>query len=333
MIETSFTKLVGVSAPIQLAAMPGITTPDLVAAVADAGGLGMIGAALLSPPVLEAVHRAALGENPGRLRGQLPGPVSRSRVPLDRGAPRAGRRVLLGRTGRGADRARSRLRSAGELAGRVAGRGRSRRARGLRLHRRPGNRGGRSRPRRDQPAAAPISWFSSGSAFRWWLPAASRRLAAWRGVLACGGAAARMGTRFVAAAESGAHPAYVKALLDSSASDTCLTEAFSVMWPNAPHRVLRSAVEAAEALTEDVIGEMQLAERAIPVERFSVLPPTIGHHRAHRRDGALRRRVRRRRALGAARGRHHRGAGGWGGAAAPRGRPLRCPLARRPLGG
>ena len=53
-IATSFTKLVGVSAPIQLAAMPGISTPDLVAAVADAGGLGMLGAPLMSAAVLEA---------------------------------------------------------------------------------------------------------------------------------------------------------------------------------------------------------------------------------------------------------------------------------------
>jgi NAD(P)H-dependent flavin oxidoreductase YrpB (nitropropane dioxygenase family) len=34
-------------------------------------------------------------------------------------------------------------------------------------------------------------------------------------------------------------------------ADTCLTEAFSTMWPGAPHRVLRSAIAAAEALTED----------------------------------------------------------------------------------
>ncbi len=95
-------------------------------------------------------------------------------------------------------------------------------------------------------------------------------------VLACGAAAARLGTRFVAARESGAHPAYVKALLDSSAADTCLTQAFSVMWPNAPHRVLRSAIEAAGGLTEDVIGEMKLGEQAIPVHRFSALAPTIG---------------------------------------------------------
>lgn len=45
MTETAFTKLMGVSKPIQLAGMPGITTPELIAAIASAGGLGMLGAA------------------------------------------------------------------------------------------------------------------------------------------------------------------------------------------------------------------------------------------------------------------------------------------------
>src|SRR5262249_7537012 len=43
-IETRFTKLVGASAPIQVAAMPGVTTIELVAAAADAGAVGMLGA-------------------------------------------------------------------------------------------------------------------------------------------------------------------------------------------------------------------------------------------------------------------------------------------------
>jgi nitronate monooxygenase len=101
--------------------------------------------------------------------------------------------------------------------------------------------------------------------------ASARSLAA---VLACGCGAARVGTRFGAATESGAHPAYVKALLASSAADTCLTEAFSVMWPHAPHRVLRSAIAGAEALADDVIGEIRYAEQVIPVRRLSVISPT-----------------------------------------------------------
>jgi NAD(P)H-dependent flavin oxidoreductase YrpB (nitropropane dioxygenase family) len=101
--------------------------------------------------------------------------------------------------------------------------------------------------------------------------ATARSLAA---ALACGAGAARMGTRFVAATESGAHPAYVQALLAASAADTCLTEAFSVMWPGAPHRVLRSAIEAAERLSDEVVGELHHAGQVIPIPRLSVIVPT-----------------------------------------------------------
>jgi NAD(P)H-dependent flavin oxidoreductase YrpB (nitropropane dioxygenase family) len=101
--------------------------------------------------------------------------------------------------------------------------------------------------------------------------ATARDLAA---VLACGAAGARVGTRFAAAAESGAHPSYVKALLASTAADTCLTDAFSVLWPGAPHRVLRSAIDAARAAPDEVLGEIQLGDQTIPISRFSVIAPT-----------------------------------------------------------
>jgi nitronate monooxygenase len=80
----------------------------------------------------------------------------------------------------------------------------------------------------------------------------ARSLAA---VIAAGASGARIGTRFAAAQESGAHPEYVKALIESDAKDTVLTEAFSNGWPNAPHRVLRSSLEAAQAFQDDVVGE------------------------------------------------------------------------------
>jgi len=101
--------------------------------------------------------------------------------------------------------------------------------------------------------------------------ATARDLAA---ALACGASGARIGTRFVAATESGAHPLYVKALIDASAADTCVTEAFSVMWPNAPHRVLRSSIAAAEALSEDILGETRVGDQVLPVQRLSVICPT-----------------------------------------------------------
>src|SRR4026208_75564 len=42
MLRTAFTDLVGCQVPIQQAGMAGVATPELAAAVADAGALGMV---------------------------------------------------------------------------------------------------------------------------------------------------------------------------------------------------------------------------------------------------------------------------------------------------
>lgn len=62
-----------------------------------------------------------------------------------------------------------------------------------------------------------------------------------------GADAVRIGTRFLAAVESDAHPDYVDQLIAASPADTVLTAAFGHGWPDAPHRVLRSAVAAGTA--------------------------------------------------------------------------------------
>jgi nitronate monooxygenase len=67
-------------------------------------------------------------------------------------------------------------------------------------------------------------------------------------LLVAGADAVRVGTRFLAAAESAAHPAYVDALIKAGGDDTIVTTAFGDGWPDAPHRVLRSAIAAGEAL-------------------------------------------------------------------------------------
>jgi nitronate monooxygenase len=80
-------------------------------------------------------------------------------------------------------------------------------------------------------------------------------------LLAAGAAAVRVGTRFVAAQEANAHPDYVARLIAASHRDTVLTEAFGNDWPDAPHRVLRSAVEAAEHHDGSVVavaGELEI---------------------------------------------------------------------------
>jgi NAD(P)H-dependent flavin oxidoreductase YrpB (nitropropane dioxygenase family) len=100
--------------------------------------------------------------------------------------------------------------------------------------------------------------------------------------LAAGADAVRVGTRFLAAEEADVHPAYVEALVEAKPEDTVLTEAFSTMWPNAPHRVLRSCVEAAEGLDDEFVGEVDHAGERTPVPRLS--PPSPGRTATGRID-------------------------------------------------
>jgi NAD(P)H-dependent flavin oxidoreductase YrpB (nitropropane dioxygenase family) len=95
-------------------------------------------------------------------------------------------------------------------------------------------------------------------------------------VLAAGASGVRVGTRFVAARESAAHPDYVEALVEANAYDTVLTTEFSVMWPDAPHRVLSSCVQAVRGMTDEVVGEMPVGDTRIPIPRRAVLPPLEG---------------------------------------------------------
>jgi NAD(P)H-dependent flavin oxidoreductase YrpB (nitropropane dioxygenase family) len=91
--------------------------------------------------------------------------------------------------------------------------------------------------------------------------------------LRTGASAVRVGTRFVATVEAGAHSAYKQALVDAGPGDTVLTEAFSVGWADAPHRVLRSCVDAAGKDERDAVGETAFYGERMPVPRFAVMPP------------------------------------------------------------
>jgi nitronate monooxygenase len=89
-------------------------------------------------------------------------------------------------------------------------------------------------------------------------------------LLTAGASAVRVGTRFVAAEESNAHPQYVASLIAATAQDTVVTEAFGANWPNAPHRVLRAAVTAAQQLGDGPIA----AAGSQQIGRFHSMPPT-----------------------------------------------------------
>ncbi|GAA5135229.1 NAD(P)H-dependent flavin oxidoreductase [Pseudonocardia adelaidensis] len=87
-------------------------------------------------------------------------------------------------------------------------------------------------------------------------------------VLAAGASGARVGTRFLATPESGAHPEYVLALLAAGPESTEITDGFAEcpMCATLPRaRVLRSAIAAVEAVDGETVGgvgDQQLPPRA-----------------------------------------------------------------------
>jgi len=98
------------------------------------------------------------------------------------------------------------------------------------------------------------------------------------GVLAMGAAGVRMGTRFIAAAESNAHPDYVKALVAARAEDSVRTNRFHVQCALCPstHGVLRQAIEAADAFDGEYVAEIQLEGELERIVRFRGIPPFKG---------------------------------------------------------
>lgn len=93
-------------------------------------------------------------------------------------------------------------------------------------------------------------------------------------VLQAGASAVRVGTRFLAAKESGAHPQYIQAVITANSEDTVLTETFSVGWPHAHHRVLKSCVDEATSFEGEIVGERNLAGIKKPVPKYSIALPT-----------------------------------------------------------
>jgi nitronate monooxygenase len=104
-------------------------------------------------------------------------------------------------------------------------------------------------------------------------------------VIALGADGGVFGTRFLVANESAAHRDYKKAVIAARAEDTLYTTLFDVGWPEAPHRVIRTAtVEAWESARRpptgkrpgegDPAGTMRRSDIEVPLVRYSVFPPT-----------------------------------------------------------
>jgi len=265
---TAFTDVVGCRLPIQLASLGGIGTPALAAAVSEAGGLGMIP----NPPSAAEVDRSmesarALTSRPIGIGFLIPFVVreaieaaaaSADVVEFFYGDPdpdlvrvAKGRGTLVAwQTGSAAEaRAAEKAGCDFVVAQGVEAGGHVRGTQRL------------DDVLAETLAVVDVPVVAAGGVGR------VERVAE---LLAAGAAAVRVGTRFVAAEEADAHPLYVKMLIAASRQDTVLTERFEIGWPNAPHRVLRSAVEAAEQLDRPVAGVV--GDQELP--RFVPLPPT-----------------------------------------------------------
>ena len=122
-------------------------------------------------------------------------------------------------------------------------------------------------------------------------------------MLAAGAAGVRVGTRFIASEESDAHPKWIRAVLEASAEDAVVSDAFNVGMPvPGPHRVLRSSLAAAGGRHGRVRGRDQWR----PAAAVRAIAAAAGRHRDGRGDAVLRRAVGGRRARGEA-GRRDRG--------------------------
>jgi nitronate monooxygenase len=104
-------------------------------------------------------------------------------------------------------------------------------------------------------------------------------------VLALGAEAAMMGTRFLATHEARAHPRYKQKLLESTEESTIRTILFGHGWPHAPHRTLRTefveqwlgneARAQQSRADEPAVGRTKIGGQEMPVFRFMGLPPNV----------------------------------------------------------
>jgi NAD(P)H-dependent flavin oxidoreductase YrpB (nitropropane dioxygenase family) len=273
MLTTRFTELVGCSVPIQQAGMGGLANPNLAAAVTNAGGLGMV---TVAGGTLDEIARWL-----DTTRAKTSGPIGANFLlhivdPAE--APKyvataAARAKVVDFFYTDPDPALIEIvHAAGALASWQIG---SREeaiaaakagcdfiiAQGIEA-------GGHVRGKISLMAllnevleAVDIPVLAAGGI------GTGRHMAA---ALAAGADGVRVGTRFVASEEAGAHPQYVQALIDAEAKDTVYTDVFSYDWKNAPHRVLRSSVEAAQAFQGDIVGEVLDVDtgQRYPIHRF-----------------------------------------------------------------
>jgi nitronate monooxygenase len=271
MLTTRFTDLVGCTVPIQQAGMGRFALPPLAVAVADAGGLGQVSIGELADAnrVAQALDEARQ-QTSGILGANILGPDAESDEDRELISVASSRVRVVDFFWADPDPALVEIVHAGgalaswqvgSLEEAVA----AERAGCDFIIAQGIEAGGHVRGRigllallKQVLAAVHIPVLAAGGV------GSGRVMAA---ALAAGAAGVRVGTRFVAAQEAHAHPAYVQALIAARPEDTVYTEAFSYGWEHAPHRVLRSSVAGAEAFQGEIVGRRFDAEDNVWVEK------------------------------------------------------------------
>jgi len=273
MLKTSFTDLTGCRVPLQQAPMGGVTTPQLAVAVAETGGVGMLAGVAIPAPALEQMLDWMRSRTKGVFgvnflmhfldREALAIAARKSNiVDFFYGDPDAS---LVDFVHEGGALAAWQVGSTAEALAAVGAGCDFVVAQGIEAGGHVRGQVGLLPLLEDLLPAVDIPVVATGGI------GTGRSMAA---ALAAGAAAVRVGTRFLVADETDAHPAYVDAIIRAGPEDTALTDRFSVMWPDAPHRVLRSCIEAAESFQGDVVGEMAVGEQRMPLSRFAVPAPS-----------------------------------------------------------
>jgi NAD(P)H-dependent flavin oxidoreductase YrpB (nitropropane dioxygenase family) len=278
MLNTRFTELVGCQAPIQLAPMGSNCTTELVVAVTEAGGMGMVAPHLAPPDVVASILDATSAAAPGPIGINFLMPFV-DRPTVEVAATRV--RVVDFYHGTVDGSLVDLVHQGGALAGWQVGSVDDARAavdagceliivRGLegagRMH------GDRSlwpllAEVLDAVDGSNVAVLAAGGI------STGRLLAA---ALAAGADGARLGTRLLATDEAGAHAVYKAAIVDAAATESVLTDAFDVMWPDdiKTSRVLRRSLDAANAFHGDTVAQIGLGGDSRPVPPFHVAPPS-----------------------------------------------------------
>jgi Dioxygenases related to 2-nitropropane dioxygenase len=284
MLRTRLCEFLGIDAPIISAPMgPDLSGPELAAAVSNAGGLGIMQAQLHPPPLLRQAirHLRDLTDKPFGVNFILRFPHEEGvAVCLEEQVPilgffwgdpslfverahAAGAKVFhqVGSVGAARQAAQAGVdviiaqgvEAGGHLAGEIST---------------------MVLVPRVVDAVAPTPVVAAGGI------ADARGLVA---ALALGAEAVALGTRFLATLETRAHPVYKEKLLAASEEDTVRTTLFGYEWPNAPHRVLRTAfveqwlgqeARGSEGRPDEpMIGQTRIAGQLMPLLRFMGFPP------------------------------------------------------------